>query len=134
MDGSYRPWSSCSAPGRARWVSSPSRCRRAGAAGADAPLRMQRVSDRWVSIALSVLLHAALLGVLVYGWLMFRRPPRPAPTLAIEGRVGDARRVRGAVRAPRPAPAPPPPEPVGPPQPTREESAEREQEHQQQEA
>jgi colicin import membrane protein len=94
---------------------------------------MQRVSDRWVSIALSVLLHAALLGVLVYGWLMFRRPPRPAPTLAIEARVVDARSVRGAVQPPRPEPAPPP-EPVGPPQPTPEELAQREQEHQQQEA
>ena len=95
---------------------------------------MQRVSDRWVSIALSVLLHAALLGVLVYGWLMFRRPPRPAPTLAIEARVVDARSVRGVVQPPRPEPAPPPPEPVGPPQPTPEELAQREQEHQQQEA
>ena len=95
---------------------------------------MQRVSDRWVSIALSVLLHAALLGLLVYGWLLFRRPPRPAPTLAIEARVVDARSVRGVVQPPRPEPAPPPPEPVGPPQPTPEELAQREQEHQQQEA
>ena len=44
---------------------------------------MQRLSDRWVSITLSVLLHAALLGALVYGWLLFRQPPRPAPTLAM---------------------------------------------------
>jgi colicin import membrane protein len=96
---------------------------------------MQRVSDRWVSIALSVLLHAALLGVLLYGWLWFRSPPRPAPTLAIEARVVDARSVRGAVQPPRPEPAPPaPPEPVGPPQPTPEERAQREQERQQQEA
>jgi len=83
-----------------------------------------------VSITLSVLLHAALLGALAYGWLLFRRPPRPAPTLAIEAHVVDARSVRGVV-APPPQP---PPEPVGPPQPTPEELAQREQQRQQEEA
>ena len=102
---------------------------------------MQRESDRWVSIALSVLLHGALLAALVYGWLMFRQPPRPAPTLAIEATVVDARAVRGALRPP-PQPAPPaapapteqPQEPVGPPQPAPEERARREQQRQQAEA
>jgi colicin import membrane protein len=91
---------------------------------------MQRVSDRSVSIALSVLLHAALLGALVYGWLLFRRPPRPAPTLAIEAHVVDARSVRGALQ---PAPPQPQPESVGPPPPTAEELAQREQQRQQEE-
>ncbi len=104
---------------------------------------MQRASDRWVSIALSVLLHGALLAALVYGWMMFRRPPRPAPTLAIEATVVDARAVRGAVQpppqpappaAPAPSPPPPPQEPVGPPPPTPEELARREQQRQQAEA
>jgi colicin import membrane protein len=96
---------------------------------------MQRSSDRWVSITLSVLLHAALLGALVYGWMLFRRPPQPAPTLAIEARVVDARTVRGAPQAPpQPAPAPePPPESVGPPEPTPDELAQREQQRQQEE-
>jgi colicin import membrane protein len=97
---------------------------------------MQRVSDRWVSISLSVLLHAALLGALVYGWMLFRRPPRPAPTLAIEARVVDARSVRGTQQT-APEPAPPveaPPEPVGPPQPTAEELAQREQQRAQEQA
>jgi colicin import membrane protein len=97
---------------------------------------MQRVSDRWVSISLSVLLHAALLGALVYGWMLFRQPPRPAPTLAIEARVVDARSVRG-VQQPAPQPAPPveaPPESVGPPQPTAQELAQREQQRAQQQA
>ena len=102
---------------------------------------MQRESDRWVSIALSVLLHGALLAALVYGWLMFRQPPRPAPTLAIEATVVEARAVKGAVQPP-PQPAPPaapapteqPQEPVGPPPPTPEERAHREQERQQAEA
>ena len=89
-----------------------------------------------MSITLSVLLHAALLGALAYGWLVFRRPPRPAPTLAIEAHVVDSRSVRGLVQ-PAPQPAPPPqapPESVGPPQPTPEERSQREQQRQQEEA
>jgi outer membrane biosynthesis protein TonB len=112
------------------------------AAGADARETMQRASDRWISIALSVLLHGALLAALVYGWMMFRRPP-PKPTLAIEATVVDARAVRGAVRpppqpappaAPEPTPPPPPQEPLGPPPPTPEELARREEQRQQAEA
>jgi colicin import membrane protein len=99
---------------------------------------MQRVSDRWISITLSVLLHAALLAALVYGWLLYRRPPRPAPTLAIEATAVDARAVRGVLQAPRP-PAPPPPQPepqesLGPPPPTPEERAQQEQQRQQAQA
>src|SRR5437762_4819714 len=108
---------------------------------------MQRASDRWVSIALSVLLHGALLAALVYGWMMFRRPP-PKPTLAIEATVVDARALRGAVRpppeprppaapepSPPPPPTPPPPqEPLGPPPPTPEELARREEQRHQAEA
>jgi colicin import membrane protein len=105
---------------------------------------MSRASDRWVSIALSVLLHGALLAALVYGWLMFRQPPRPAPTLAIEAKVVDARAVRGLPTPPPqpapppaapPQPTPPPPAPpaedVGPPEPTPEELALRERQRQQ---
>src|SRR5207302_8706373 len=104
---------------------------------------MQRASDRWVSIALSVLLHGALLAALVYGGMMFRRRP-PKPTLAIEATVVDARALRGAVRpppeprppaAPEPSPPPTPPqEPLGPPPPTPEELARREEQRQQAEA
>jgi colicin import membrane protein len=102
---------------------------------------MQRASDRWVSIALSVLLHAALLGALVYGWLMYRRPA-PRPTLSIEATVVEARAVKGTPElppqpAPQAAPAPeppPPPEPVGPPPPTPQELAQREEERQKSEA
>jgi len=95
---------------------------------------MQRASDRWVSIALSVLLHGALLAALVYGWLQFRRPA-PQPTLAIEATVVDARAVRGALApAPPPVAPPQPPEPVGPPPPTPEELAQREQQRHQEQA
>jgi colicin import membrane protein len=106
---------------------------------------MQRASDRWVSITLSVLLHGLLVAALVYGWLLFRSPPAPHPTLAIEANVVDARAVKGGVRAP-PQPAPPvpaaaptpepapPEEPTGPPQPSPEELAQREAQRQQAEA
>src|ERR1700720_1993625 len=97
---------------------------------------MQRRSDRWVAIALAVLLHVALLAALTYGWWKYRRPT-PAPQLAIEATVVDARTVAGLARpapaphpAPAPQPAPPvpqPEEPVGPPPPTPAELARREQ-------
>ena len=95
---------------------------------------VQRSSDQWISIALSVLLHGALVVALVYGWWMFRTQSRPAPTPAIEARVVDARTLAGSethapqpAAAPQPAPAPPP-EDVGPPPPTAEQRAQHEQE------
>ncbi len=96
-----------------------------------------------MSIALSVLLHGALVAALVYGWLLFRSPPAPHPTLAIEATVVDSRTVKGAPRppppeptppaaAPAPTPAPPTPEEAsGPPQPTPEELAQREEQRRQ---
>lgn len=89
-----------------------------------------RASDRWISIALSVLLHGALLAALVYGWLMFREQRRAAPTPPIAATVVDARTLKGLEQpAPQPAaaPKPAPPEDVGPPPPTAEERAQREQ-------
>jgi colicin import membrane protein len=92
---------------------------------------VQRASDRWISIALSLLLHGTLLGLLVYGWWFFRAERRPAPTPPIAATVIDARTLKGLEQpAPRPAVAPQPvapPEDVGPPQPTPEEQARREQ-------
>jgi colicin import membrane protein len=102
-------------------------------------LPVRRPSDRWISLSLSVLLHGALLAALVYGWLLFRRPSPPAPTLAIEAHVVDEKAVKGMQQAP-PQPVPPPEpeetaaEPEGPPQPTAEELAQREQERQKAEA
>ena len=89
----------------------------------------QRASDRWISIALSVLLHGALLALLVYGWWMFREQRRAAPTPPIAATVVDARTLKGLEQpAPKPAaaPQPPPPEDVGPPQPPPEEREQRE--------
>ncbi len=83
-------------------------------------------------MGLAVLLHALLLGALAYGWMLFRAPPHPMPTLAIEATVVDARTVAG-LQHPAPPPPPPekPPEPQGPPPPTPEEQAQREQQRQQ---
>jgi colicin import membrane protein len=91
----------------------------------------ERTGDRWISIAQSVLLHAALVGLIAWGWWTFRDQTPPAPhTLAIEATVVDSRAFS------RPAPPAPPPvkpqpqpeaeaEPTGPPAPTPEDLAQR---------
>ena len=104
---------------------------------------LERTSDRWVSIVLSVLLHGTLVASLVYGFWTYHKSQPPTPTLAIEGTVVDSRSVNPAALktppapqppAPEPAPTPAPPapepepvEPTGPPEPTPEELAQREQ-------
>src|SRR5882672_5980174 len=94
----------------------------------------ERASDRWASIVLSVLLHGALAAAIGYSWYTYKRE-RPAPTLAIEATVVDAKSVPGVGKLPpQPEPAPPAPtpppvppetqpqvEPEGPPPPTPEE-------------
>ena len=111
------------------------------------PGPVDRASDRWASIVLSVLLHGALVAAIVYSWWTYKHD-RPAPTLAIEASVVDAKSVPGIGKLPpQPEPAPPPPvvpppepppetqpqvEPDGPPQPTPEELAKREQEQKEQ--
>lgn len=85
-------------------------------------------SDRFASFVLSVLLHGGIIVALAYGWYLFRPPPMPAPTLAIDAVPVDARTVRGLLRAPPPkeeTPPPPPPQSEGPPQPTPQEIAQR---------
>lgn len=78
----------------------------------------ERPSDRWTSVVLSVLLHAALVGVLAIGWWTYRNRPRPpAPTLAIEATVVDSRTLSPARPAMQPEPQPRPPEPVREPEP-----------------
>lgn len=111
----------------------------------------ERASDRWVSITLSVLLHGALAGALVFGWWTYRQKTQAVtPTLAIEAAVVDSKSMKGAsapiptppqatpppptpAPTPAPEPTPPPPEPTppppveeqGPPEPTAEELAQR---------
>jgi len=103
-----------------------------------------------VSIVLSVLLHGALAGALIFGWWTYHQKTQAVtPTLAIEATVVDSKSVKGATTpVPRPpaptappAPRPPPPQPpppvedTGPPEPTPDELAQRAQkEKEQQEA
>ena len=88
--------------------------------------------DRWLSIAMSVLLHGTLIGLLVFGWWRFREHA-PPPTLSIDATVVNARTLKGVGFAthpaarPKPRPSPPPaPVPQGPPVPTPEEQTLRE--------
>ena len=107
---------------------------------------VERSSDRWISIVLSVLLHGALVVAIGYSWWVFKEE-RPAPTLAIDATVVDPKSVPGLGNLPpqpqpQPPPAPTPPpeppqtqpqvEPEGPPQPSPEELAKREQEQKEQ--
>jgi colicin import membrane protein len=95
----------------------------------------ERGGDRWISIAQSLLLHAALVGLVAYGWWTFHEQTPPPPhTLAIEATVVDAHDLAppspGPAAPVKPQPAPPPapepePEPAGPPAPTAEELAQR---------
>ena len=45
---------------------------------------IERASDRWVSIILSVLLHGTLVAALAYGFWTYRQSRPPTPTLAID--------------------------------------------------
>jgi len=93
----------------------------------------ERPSDRWVSITLSVLLHAAVVGVLAYGWWTYKHRPKPAPpALAIEATVVDSSTLPAKPPEPEPQPEPEPePPPAEPPEPTPEEIARQEQEAEQ---
>jgi colicin import membrane protein len=65
----------------------------------------ERRSDRILSIVLSIMIHAAIVGALLWGWWQYRQPTVTPPSLAIEATV-----VRDA--PPQPAPQPANPAPV----------------------
>ena len=56
-----------------------------------------------------MLLHAVLIGVLVYGWLQFRPPPPRVNALATDATVVSQAQLDAAHRAATPAPQPAPP-------------------------
>jgi colicin import membrane protein len=94
----------------------------------------ERRSDRVLSILLSILVHAAIIGALIWGWWQYRSP-KPAPqTLAIEANVvhdnGTAANPEPAPapQTPPPAPTPTPPPPTPPPDTQAEQRAVQEQE------
>lgn len=68
------------------------------------------------SIALSVLLHAAIVAAAVYGWFTWKHEP-PVQTMAIEATVVDERALKGVNSLPEPAPLEPPPQPEPEPEP-----------------
>ena len=68
----------------------------------------------WRAIALSILLHSAIVAAAVYGWFTWKHRPPPTETLAIEATVVDERALKGIATKPEPAPEPPPPEPAPP--------------------
>jgi colicin import membrane protein len=71
--------------------------------------QLERRSDRWVSAGLSILLHGALIGALIYGWWSFRHQPSPPPTLAIDATVVSSKSLKGGVAGIEHAPSQPPP-------------------------
>jgi colicin import membrane protein len=71
----------------------------------------ERAGDRLLPIGLSILIHAAIVGALIWGAVWYRRP-RPAPsTLAIEATVVSS---APAAAPPAAAPSPAPPSPPAP--------------------
>ncbi|HYJ40878.1 MAG TPA: cell envelope integrity protein TolA [Steroidobacteraceae bacterium] len=68
-------------------------------------------------MALSILLHSAIVAAAVYGWFTWKHRPPPVETLAIEATVVDERALKGIATKPEPAPPPPEPEPVPEPVP-----------------
>jgi colicin import membrane protein len=78
--------------------------------------RRSFTQGRWRAIALSLLLHSAIVAAAVYGWFTWKTRPPPPVTLAIEGTVVDAR----ALKSPAPKPEPPPPQPEPTPEPSPE--------------
>ncbi len=67
--------------------------------------------DRVLPVLLAILIHAAIVGALVWGWWQYRAPTPAPQTLAIEATVvHEAQPSAPAPPAP-PAPTPPPPDP-----------------------
>ncbi|MGH8142355.1 MAG: cell envelope integrity protein TolA [Steroidobacteraceae bacterium] len=72
-------------------------------------------ADRVVSILLSVLVHAAIVGALLWGWWQYRTPKSVPDTLAIQATVVRNAPQRVHAARPQPAPVPPTPKPTPPP-------------------
>jgi colicin import membrane protein len=69
---------------------------------------------RWRAVALSLLVHACIVGAAVLGWFTWKHEAPPPTTLAIEATVIDERALKGLEKAPE---APPLPEPTAEPPP-----------------
>jgi colicin import membrane protein len=87
-----------------------------------------RKSDRVWSITLSIIIHLAIVGALVWGWFNYRQPQPTPQSLAIEGTVvrNSAPPAPPEPPAPKPAEQPPPATPPPtPPPPNADEEAQR---------
>ncbi len=96
------------------------------------PSRKSLTTGRWRAVALSILVHAAIVAAAVYGWFTWKHEP-PVEMLAVQGTLVDERELKGVppipgpqkepeptpepVPEPEPEPEPPPPEEQGPPAP-----------------
>jgi len=77
----------------------------------------------WRAVALSILLHSAIVAAAVYGWFTWKHRPPPTETMAIEGTIVDERALKNIAPPPKPAPpepTPPEPEPQVVPEPAPE--------------
>jgi colicin import membrane protein len=100
------------------------------------PRQKSLTKGRWRAVALSVLLHAAIVAAAVYGWFTWKHKSPDVNTLAIQATVIDERALKNlAPPKPEPQPEPKPPEPEpeeqGPPAPDAAEVEKRKQEEQQ---
>jgi colicin import membrane protein len=86
----------------------------------------ERPGDRWISISLSVLVHGAVVGLLLWGWWNWKHTESQPQQLAIDATVVDANTLPADVLVrpdakpdakPEPAPPPPPSEPEPQPAP-----------------
>ncbi len=79
---------------------------------------LEHRSDRWVSATLSVLMHGALVGALVYGWWSFRHAASQQPMPAIDATVVGSQALNGGGPPKHASPPhhvaaiPPPPPPI----------------------
>jgi colicin import membrane protein len=85
---------------------------------------IERRSDRILSIVLSILIHAAIVGALLWGWWQYRQPTVTTPSLAIEATVVRDAPPQAAPPATSPPPTTPPPENPPPPAPSHDAQAE----------
>ena len=72
---------------------------------------------KWRAIALSLLVHSAIVAAAVLGWFTWKHEPPPPEALAIQATVVDERALKGIATAPKPAPPEPTPEPEPVPEP-----------------
>jgi colicin import membrane protein len=81
---------------------------------------IERSSDKWVGVTLSVIVHGIIAALLIWGFWFYKSDPSPPPQLAIEATVVDSRTLAADVLKPARDAAPPTPAPPTPAPPTPE--------------